>query len=501
MTASQVRARQAAPAHLSLASLARLLRVELRRNPWPWMVPLLVALFLFDPYRTAMGYPPIWDLRASVIPNKLLPDFVAFVGGVSAWAGSRDGRRKTLDMVTATARSAWARRGVTLAATACWVLAVYLVFVAVLYVVFARQATWGGPPWWPVVVTAAALVALCAAGFAVGEHFPGRFTPPLAALGAVFVSLVAFQNAVGKTGGFWLLSPSASVPNLDIGVFYHYLPDLPITQVMFLAGVTAVAVGLLGLSSAADGGPPVRRAAVAVIVVGLAAAGSAVGLATTARLTPSGVVIPALHDAASDRPVPYTPVCTRSAVPICVHPAFRASLPVVAAAVGPVLREIAGLPGAPARVTETAVNGIGGGYATLGGAPPVFGVPLTELPGSFGTDTARFNPDTRNLFVTAFVTGHPGVLHGTVGTPAQQAVEITLLRGAGVGLNPRLPTGPQGGPHQGAPPRGSAAAKQLAQIAAAVGRFGALPASARHAWLATHLAALRAGHVTLAQLP
>ncbi len=41
----------------------------------------------------------------------------------------------------------------------------------------------------------------------------------------------------------------------------------------------------------------------------------------------------------------------------------------------------------------------------------------------------------------------------------------------------------------------------LADIAAAAQRFGALSASARHAWLATHLAALRAGTITLAQLP
>ena len=32
-------------------------------------------------------------------------------------------------------------------------------------------------------------------------------------------------------------------------------------------------------------------------------------------------------------------------------------------------------------------------------------------------------------------------------------------------------------------------------------RFAALPAAARHAWLVEHLAALRAGQITLAQLP
>jgi hypothetical protein len=36
---------------------------------------------------------------------------------------------------------------------------------------------------------------------------------------------------------------------------------------------------------------------------------------------------------------------------------------------------------------------------------------------------------------------------------------------------------------------------------AAAQRFAAQPAAVRHAWLARHLAALRAGQLTLAQLP
>jgi hypothetical protein len=38
-------------------------------------------------------------------------------------------------------------------------------------------------------------------------------------------------------------------------------------------------------------------------------------------------------------------------------------------------------------------------------------------------------------------------------------------------------------------------------VYAAATRFAALPAAARHAWLLAHLAALRAGQITLEQLP
>ena len=39
------------------------------------------------------------------------------------------------------------------------------------------------------------------------------------------------------------------------------------------------------------------------------------------------------------------------------------------------------------------------------------------------------------------------------------------------------------------------------QEAAASHRFSALPAAVRHAWLVTHLTALRAGRITLSEIP
>jgi hypothetical protein len=110
-------------------------------------------------------------------------------------------------------------------------------------------------------------------------------------------------------------------------------------------------------------------------------------------------------------------------------------------------------------------------------------------------DTAGFIGQIRLQFVHAFVGAGGGP-----GNPAQQVVQAALLQGAGtplaaqpnvLGFSPWAL--PSTGPHPGAsyPPQLSAAAQRLA----------ALPASARHAWLATHLAALRAGHLPVAQLP
>jgi hypothetical protein len=494
LTDAPARPRPRDAGRASPMSLWRLLWLELRRNAMPWMFPLLAALFVFDPFRTAMGYGPFWDLRASVLENKLLPDFVAFVAGVAAWMGSRDSRRHTRDLVDATARPRWTAQLTTWAATTLWVAAGFLCCVAVLYGVTASQATWGGPPWWPVAVSLAELALISALGFAVGTFFPSRFTAPLAAVGAFLLCLEGFRNAVGRSSGYALLSPTTSVPDDDTGLFHHYLPDVSIAQLMFLIGLTLVVLAILGLRRAADAGPRLRRAAAVIAVAGLAAAGTAVGLTGTARTQAYGTVIPALHDAANDRPVPYTPVCGQAAgVPVCAQPAYRNFLPAMTAALARVLREIASLPGAPARVDQVAVNDlIASNGAAITGVPPVFRLPVPATPDetSFGQNASTFSSYVQSTLVTGFVLGaHGFVAYGPpAGTPAQQAVVLALLQKAGTAI--QTGSGPGNGQHP-----------QAEQVAAAARRFAALPAATRHDWLAAHLAALRAGQVTLAQLP
>jgi hypothetical protein len=494
LTDAPARPRPRDAGHASPMSLWRLLWLELRRNAMPWMFPLLAALFAFDAFRSAMGYGPFWDLRASALENKLLPDFVAFVAGVAAWMASRDSRRRTRDLVAATARPRWTAQLTTWAATTLWVAAGFLCCVAVLYGVTASQATWGGPPWWPVAVCLAELALISALGFAVGTFFPSRFTAPLAAVGAFLLSLVGFRNAVGRSGTYALLSPTTYVPDDDTGLFHHYLPDVSIAQLMFLIGLTLVVLAILGLRRAADAGPQLRRAAAVIAAAGLAAAGTAIGLIGTARTQAYGTVIPALHDAANDRPIPYTPVCGQAAgVPVCVHPAYRNFLPDVSAALAQVLREIASLPGAPARVDQVVVNDlIPSSGAAITGVPPVFRLPVPATPDetSFGQNAASFTSYLQSTLVTVFVVGtHGFVTLGPVGgTPAQQAVVLALLQKARTAT--QTGSGPGNGSHTKAD-----------QVAAAARRFAGLPATTRHAWLAAHLATLRAGDITLAQLP
>jgi hypothetical protein len=466
--------------------------IEIKRNAVLWVLPLLALLVYVDTYRTVSGYPPIWTVRALAVPDLLLVDFAAFAGGFCAWAGSREGRRKTLDLLGTTARPAWARQLAALAGTMFWLVLAFLAAVAALYVQTAHVAAWGGPPLWPVAVGVVALVTICVVGFTAGALFPGRFTAPLVAVAAVVLHLVGTHavNDPNMRSLQDLLSLGTNVPPYDMGVFYHVPLDIPIAQVMFMGGIAAAAVGVLALSpalrqvagrgSSAGGGTGrwLRGVSVALVAAGLAASVTAYDLTGTAKLTAAGWDIPALHDAAAGRPVPYTPDCAKTGFEVCVHPAFGTYLDAAAAALDPVAAEIAGLPGAPVRAEQVPYG------------PPFYGSPIAGVPSVYEftvtitwVSPAVAGPLVQQGLLSDFIGGPAYEQSGNLG-PAQQAAVSALLTAAGVSAQAQDLNGPP------AP-----------QVAAAANRFAALSPAVRHAWLAAHLTALRAGHITPAQLP
>ena len=282
-----------------------------------------------------------------------------------------------------------------------------------------------------------------------------------------------------------------------------------------MGGITVALLGVLVLapvfravrwdfSAAIDrAGRLLCAAGAALPAVGAAAAVTAFALAGTARLSVSGWDIPALHDAASDQPIPYTPDCAGTSFKVCIHPAFSGFLPAIAAALEPVAAELRGLPGAPVRAQEVpsgdgmrAAQGIllpGMTLPGVSGTPPVYhydgsnGIaPFLGSPA--GADNAGWRAGFQQEFLTAYLANPASFAP----TPAQQAVITALMAAAG---SP-VPVFGQADNSSGQP-----IGPSPAQIGAAATRFGVLSPAARHAWLAIHLPALRAGHITLAQLP
>jgi len=486
----------------------RALRLEIRHSAVVWVLPILAALFYVNAYRTAAGYPPTWTLRASVITQANLAFSSMIAAGVAAWVATREGRRKTGDLLATTARAAWARQATVLAATAFWMVLAYLAGVAVIYVQTALQATWGGPPLWPVAVGVVAVAASCAIGFTCGTLFPGRFTAPIVAV-AVFVAWFVGVNAANSVnpdnvsnlsslkGTSALLVPAllGRPPDVDAGVYYHVPPDVFIAQVMFIGGVLLVMVGLFALLPAARvpgawglsfaAGRRLTVVAAAGVACGVAASATAFSLAGTGQYSlTTGWEIPALHDAAGDQSVPYTPDCTGSAFKVCIHPAFAPYLGAMSAALQPAAAEIAGLPGAPVRAEMTP------GYSppAVAGTASVYDYSEEQegFSGGFWATpatarTADWEQGEQQDFITWFVSGPAEQDAPGLTTPAQEAVAIALLARIGAPV-PSYP--------------------QFSQsITAAASGFESLSPAARHAWLAANIAALRSGTITLAQIP
>lgn len=534
--------------------LGRALRLEVKHSAVIWVLPVLAVIFYADAYRIAVGYPPTWTVRAAVLTGPNLIFFTVVAAGISAWVATREGRRKTGDLLATTARGVWARQTTVLTATAFWMVLADLAGVAIIYVQTAFQATWGGPPLWPVAVGVVGVTAACAVGFTVGTLFPSRFTAPAAAV-AVFVAWFVGVNAASsvnndpnlataKGSAALLVSANggARPQNVDAGVFYHVPPDLSIAQVMFMGGVLLIMVALLALLPAAREGGVGRQAsqgaslgarrwltaaAAVVVACGVAASATAFSLVGTARyfLAGAGWVIPALHDAANDQPVPYTPDCTASAkgsaFTVCIHPAFEPYLGAVSAALRPAAAEIAGLPGAPARAEMTAGDVLPAAAGTTsvfdysadqegwGGASfwatPAQARSADRVPGL----TTDWEQGMQQDFITWFVSGPaPQGMSAPTQTPAQEAVAITLLAKIGAPVpqyqqfsGPPPGSGQSRGQSVGTSGPDTQPQASAAQITAAASRFGALSPAARRAWLTANIAALRAGAITLAQLP
>jgi hypothetical protein len=501
----------------------RLMRLELRHNAMPWLLPLAIALFGVITYRKMLAMPPFWYVRAASTQSGMVLDFIMPVAGAAAWMGSREARRRVADLLETVARPRFVRLLAIWAATSCWAVAGCLLCLAAAYWATSQRASWGGPLWWPAAVAVASMPAFAALGLGAGVLVPSRFTAPVVTIAAFFVVALTTELIVGSQS-YWQISPIVSAPwdvgpDLGVATFYPYLPDLSIAQVMFLAGLTVAVIAAAAGLPRVSGPRRLRIAAAVAATAGLLTAGTAADLAGTGRLAAHGMIaIPALHDAADDRPLQFTPVCSRTAIPVCLNPAYAADLPAAASALGPVLSQVAGVPGAPVRIIQSGTTYLQGSRnqvaislagPVVSGTPPVYRFVLPDQLGGL-----QLSPDQLRAVLRA--TG-PAVIARVVGdgptaSAAQRAVAAALLMAGGVPyravaagrVSGVLATGtpvPRSELSRAHRVRGTGPGSMPAPVVAAALRFKALPASARRAWLVRNVGALRAGRIALAQLP
>ena len=201
---------------------------------------------------------------------------------------------------------------------------------------------------------------------------------------------------------------------------------------------------------------------------------------------------------ASDRPVSYTPRCAQTMIMVCVHPAYASFLPAVTAAVGPELTEFAALPGAPARISQVAEiyqQEPGNGITITAHLASTSQFILPDLlPGQPGATSAQFTADLEETL--GLQLARDVILGGgdRAAAPDPSQAQLAVIAGS-----VRFP--PSVEPRDLAPLYGQLLPQPGSPADLAARRFAALSPAARHAWLAQHLTALRAGRISLAQLP
>lgn len=442
----------------------RLLRLEASRNVMPVLLPVLALLLALSPIARHLRPVALWYDRSGDLQSSLQV-IGTITAAAAAWMAGREHRRGMTDLVGSTPRDPWSRSLTTLAATAGWAVLVYAVLAGVFLTITATQATWGGPVPWPILSGLAGLLATVALAHAVGWLVPSRFTAPLTAVGVFAVMAAATESGLHGVKYGWL-SPLYSAV-WGVSVFYATHPGLGLVQVTCFIGVALAAVAAVGF------GAGVRRAPVAVLAAASLLVGAAVALISTGTSRDGGgVTIGALGE--HPRRAPFTFVCTHDqTLQVCLHPAYaRANeRTVLDRLVNTIAAPLAGTPGLPVRVEQS--------------AGPRNPPPGTLLIDAFIVQGDRIDPPAfasalESRLALQLVTGKTGP--GAPATPVQRALATYLLAQAGDAPAPQLlPADPT--------------------VTAAAYRLAALDPATRHSFLAAHLPTIRAGGLTLEDLP
>lgn len=435
----------------------RLLAIEARRNVGPYFLLLILGVTWYV-LSLELWVPFLWRSTNEILQKSVVPFAAPAMAGAAAWMAGRDRRRGMTDLLATTAQPATARRLTLLAATAAWGLLAYVVVAAIMLGRTTWTATWGGPELWPVVTVAAALVAHAGWGFLAGQLVPSRFTAP-------FVGIAAFGLQQLAAGSMVRINDSGYAQSW-ISSFAAHNGAHPVAQwqAMFYVSLAAAAIAAIAVASVRS---PVRWAALAGT--------SAIVIASVVmvwgeypRWSPGfekqrngwGQTI-----GAPDWTPPPT-VCEGEPVSVCASQEYQ---PILAGGIEQANRlaePLLGLPGVPLQVssddTGMSVNRDSGAQLEIG------------------------------RFATRLVADTTTLNQGEIANEPQHAIRIWLLDASGVTAYPNCADVPFGHDWPGVP---------TAAACDAAARFSSLPVGEQRAWLEANYTRLRAGTLTLADLP
>ena len=407
---------------------------------------------------------------------------VAIVGPLvtafACWAAGQNRRRGLNDLLDSTSLPGAYATAAATAGVIFWGLGVFLGCAGVVMLWTATRATWGGPDLRLIAVASGAIVVCALIGALAGRLSANRVLPALMALGGV--TFIVAPMGLGYQS-IEMLSPLAVIYELTKVWFYKVDDALVGAHLRWLAALGAtLAVAVVFW--------PVRD----WLPRGLIAVGATLTVITATPLV--GWQAPQFTPGAQAL-LTYAPTCVTTTVTVCVHPAYESLLDEAAPLVEEFVQPIAGLEGVPTRFEQrvglvASESGYGERFPLDDGASLFFQIPhtlATELvvwpqPGlPVGSGDAQYV--VADWLVQRVSVGHPG--SAPLGmfdlTPAVNRMYIC--------------------DENGCTPDATLYQTQRQEFDAAMARFAALDPVARRAWLEANWTELRAGRLSVEDLP
>ncbi|MBA2760201.1 MAG: hypothetical protein H0U38_11000 [Chloroflexia bacterium] len=449
-----------------LAAFLRMMQMNARRLYGIWVMLatiILAALFISQTAVTEVVLWKDWSYHVGRMFIIVGPIYAIW----SAILAQRDRVPNRAELLASTANPRIRRElGV---AVACVLIAIscYGIVAALVLGFAATRATWGGPDLWLVLFGAAMTGLFAMVGWLVGTLVPSRITPIISGLATLLYTTISY------TWGPATSDLSALQP-------YRYVVDSGSSQQLFYefprypgaphpGGGLLLATGMTGVLIAAY---LLWRKSLGAVVP-LAVAG--------ALLVPGWIVATDVEHVERLEAIPNVPmVCEGEVVELCLHQAYEAQLDVGAAFADDFYAPVIGLTGVPRVVTQQ----------PLDGAVPA---------GVFPLNWYWTGSDIESVLATsmgyALVSDQPDTGIGTLNA-SQHAILTWLTEQTGG----EWLIGPV------AEINFSAYDSEVYQqyqtdVVAAAERFSMLPASEQRAWLEANWDMLRAGELTLEDLP
>lgn len=425
----------------------------------------------------------LWDLTLQGIGYSVVivgPLMAAF----ACWVAGRSRRRGMTGLVTTAALPERWPALADCAGVVCWGLAVFLGSAGLALFWTATEATWGRPALAPLVIAAVATVVCGVLGVLVGRRSASRFLPPLLAIAVVALFLAPI--GLSQLEAFQMLSPMGAVNLLTREPLYVVDEAVVLPHLRWLVTLGAVLVLML------VAWPARTWLARGVLVAGgLAAAVAASSLA--------GFPVPIAFSSDS-RLAPYELTCATDTVAVCVHPAYEALLDDVAAEIDTLVQPVVGLEGIPTRYEQDVgrlhLEGNSGRFylwdeASLGHLIPfTLVMDLVVHPALPAGQRVAGPPGTASYVVGEWLVRRVG---------GDQADESGAMPVEIFDLLPEV--APLRCDETGCAPDESQYRALRQEFDAAVARFSALDPATRRAWLEANWADLRAGRLTMEDLP